>query len=109
MDGLSGFGHGMLALFGFGELADPLNDLRSELSSAKDTLQQTVNTSALQLAMSQNSINKDLWIDIQTRNGDIQESIKVYNNITFNQIKETNLFLSFTAIIVIIMLFFMLI
>ena len=109
MDGLSGFGHGMLALFGFGEAFDPLSELRSDLSSAKDTLQQTVNTSALQLAMSQNSVNKDLWTDIQTRNGAIQESIKLYNDITFDQIKQTNLFLSFTVIIVIIMLFFMLV
>ena len=109
MDGLVGFGHGMLALFGFGELADPLSDLRSELSSAKDTLQQTVNTSALQLATSQSNLNRDLWADIQTKNGEIQDSIKLYNDITFNQIKETNLFLSFTGIIVIIILFFMLV
>jgi hypothetical protein len=108
-DVFAGLGHGLLSLVGFGEAFDPLGDLRSELSTAKDTLQTTVNTSALQLATSQSDLNKDLWTDIQTKSGGIQDSIKLYSTMTFNQIKQTNLFLSFIGISVIIIIFFMLV
>jgi hypothetical protein len=108
-DLLGGLGHGLLSLFGWGEVSDPLGDLRSSLSEAKDTLQTTVNTAALKLSTSQDELNKQLWTDIQTRFGDVQDSIKLYNTLAFNNVTQQNVFLVFLSIILVMLIFFMLV
>jgi hypothetical protein len=102
-----GIAHGLAALFGLGEKYDPIGDLRSELTTARDDLQRTMNLSFLNLFDSQDKLNNSLWSFIKSNTSNIEQSMQYYNTIAMNEISKTNTFTLFLGIMVLVILFFM--
>ena len=108
IDFLSGLGHGALALIGFGEAWDPLSDLRSDLSQAQSTLQDSINTSLISSLKIQNTVNQDFYEWITTNNSIIQETMNYYNTLVTNNIGTQSTFLSFTILLVFFIVIYLL-
>ena len=108
IDFLTGLGHGALALIGFGEAWDPLSDLRSDLSQAQSSLQETVNIGLLSSLKTQNTINRDFYQWITTNNSVIQDSINYYNTLVTNNLGQQSTFLSLTILLVFFIVFYLL-
>ena len=107
IDFLTGLGHGALALIGFGEAYDPLSDLRSDLSDAQTTLQDTVNIALIGSLKTQNQLNQDFYAWITTNNSVIQQSMKYYNTMVTNNLGQQSTFLSLMIILVFIIVIYL--
>ncbi len=103
-----GLGHGTLALLGLGEAWDPLSDLRSDLSEAQSTLQDTLNIGMISAFKTQNQVNQDFYDWITTNNSVIQETMKYYNTLVTNNLGQQSTFLSLTVLLVFIIVIYLL-
>ena len=108
-DIFGGLGHGVLGLFGLGQLFDPLNDLRSKLASAESNMQNIINLNNMAVMQNEIKVDSDLYRYIQTNNAEIQEAMQNYNQLTMDDIKKENLFISILSALILIVIFFMLI
>ena len=108
VDFFSSLGHGALALIGFGEAWDPLSDLRSDLSQAQSSLQDTVNIGLLASLKTQNTVNQDFYQWITTNNSVIQETMNYYNTLVTNNLGQQSTFLSLTILLVFFIVFYLL-
>ena len=107
--GWAGLGHGLLSLFGAGDLYNPLGDLNSELSSAKDNLTNTINIYTQQALNKQVQFDQDLLQFIAQPNLNLQKTQEYYHDISTNTHIQQNYFITILLILVIIIIFFMLI
>ena len=103
-----GLGHGTLALLGLGEAWDPLSDVRSELSEAQSTLQDTLNIGMISAFKTQNQVNQSFYEWIITNNSVIQETMKYYNTLVTNNLGQQSTFLSLTVLLVFIIVIYLL-
>ena len=108
-DFFGGLGNGLLSLVGLGNLCDPLGDATSDFNTAMS------NMSAMQQAQSLSSIQGitatmgHMLNFIRSKDTLLSDSIKNGNLILSNDLKQEQLFLSVTAMIVFLLIVFFLI
>ena len=108
-DFFGGLGHGILSLFGAGDLCDPLGDATSDFNSTMS------NMAAMQQAQSLSSIQGitatmgHMLNFIRSKDTLLSDSIKNGNLILSIDLKQEQLFLSVTAMIVFLLIVFFLI
>jgi hypothetical protein len=107
--GASGFVTGVLGLVGAGKLYDPLNDLRGQVSQARDRLQQLQNTENY-IALVQETKNAGEMLKLlQSQRVTIDEHIEFYNNLALNDINKLSMFTTLLSLMVIVLVFFALV
>lgn len=107
-DAAGGMAHGLAAICGLGSEFDPMQDLRSELATAKENLQAIKDQGAYTALQEQNKINQQFVEMIQTQNKVNSQSTRYYNDIALDGIKQTDLFMVILTLLVIVIIFFML-
>jgi hypothetical protein len=107
--GLEGLGHGFLSLIGFGEASDPLNNLRGEVSQARNRLQQLQNIDNYAALLQQDKIDVNLLQILQSQATTIDEHIQFYNDLALNDINKISMFTTLLSLTVIVLVFFALV
>ena len=107
-DFFGGLGHGFAAILGLGSEFDPMSDLRSQLATANSNLQAIQNVGAYNGLKEDIKINTEFQEMMMDENKLMTESSQYYNNVALDNIKQTDLFLTLLALLVIVVVFFML-
>lgn len=105
----TGFANGLLSLIGLGSLYDPLSDLQGELAQAHQNLTNIVNVGTLASLKAQEEEDKVLVNYIQNNNALINETMTYYNQQALDTNLTQNFFISFSIILIFIIIFFILI
>ena len=108
-DWLTGLGHGFLSLFGAGDAFDPLNQLNSDLATAKDQLNTTIQIGVQNSLTAQKDFDNNLITWLNGRLPYIEKSQEFYNQISSDRNIQENYFTIILFILVFIIIFFMII
>jgi hypothetical protein len=105
----TGLANGLLSLIGLGSLYDPLSDLQGELSDAHQNLTNIINTGTTLSLKAQVGLDNTLITYIKTNNAELTETMNLYNQQSKNTDQTQNFFISFSILLIFIVIFFMLI
>lgn len=106
-DFFSGIGHGLLSLVGAGKLYDPIGDLRGKLANAVAQQNSMVASEALAGLQVEQTELQDLYQLMQANQDKMKKMNEVNNALLWNSVEETNMFITFLGMSVLVIVFFM--
>ena len=108
-DFFGGLAHGALALFGLGEVYDPLGKLRGEIADANASIQETKNVGAYDSIQTLSDEAKKQYNLFKSSQALTIEKAKFLNNLAMDDIAETNLFLTLLSVLVLVIIIYLII
>jgi len=106
---ITGLGHGVLGLVGFGSVYDPLGDLRSELSSKVSEFNSITAEYSYKTAVAQLKQMEALQELMRTNGAVARLQLQVTSQMIWDTIETENLFIMFLYILIFIIVLYLII
>ena len=108
-DIMKGLAHGGASLLGLGSLYDPMAKLRGQLAQDVTQMNNMVANESLESVQVLSKNVKNLYRFMGTQQNTMKAQIKLNNEMVWDSLNETNLFIAVMMISIIIIIFYILI